>query len=223
MTVDSLASMIDHTLLKPEATPDQVKELCAEARRHRFKTVCVNSRYVPLCRSALLGSGVEVCTVVGFPLGSSETMTKVHEALRAIEAGAIEIDMVLWIGGLIAGEDQAVEEDIRAVADAVRSRDAVLKVIFETCSLDKVQIRRACEISIKSGAHWVKTSTGFGSGGATVEVVRLMAGEVHLHGLKVKASGGIRTLADARNMIEAGAERLGTSSGVKIIEELLQR
>jgi deoxyribose-phosphate aldolase len=221
MTAESLAAMIDHTLLKPEATPEQVRTLCAEAREFHFKAVCVNSRFVSLCKEELEGSGVEICTVAGFPLGSSESSTKVHEAVCAMEQGAGEIDMVLWIGGLIAGADREVERDIREVAEAVRRKDASLKVIFETSALTEAQIRRACELSVAAGAHWVKTSTGFGLGGAKVETVRLMVQEVHRQGLKVKASGGIRTLADAHAMIEAGAERLGTSSGVKIVLEQL--
>ncbi|MBL0062629.1 MAG: deoxyribose-phosphate aldolase [bacterium] len=221
MTTEQLAAYIDHTVLKPEATLEQVEKLCAEAREYKFKTVCVNPRFVKRCAELLEGSTVAVCTVVGFPLGATSTESKVAECLQAVLDGATEIDMVLWIGGLVEGRQAEVEFDIHAVADVCRRGGASLKVIFETAMLTEEQIVTACNLSVKAGARWVKTSTGFGPGGATVEAVKIMHREVSAHGLKVKASGGIRSLADFNNMIEAGAERIGTSSGVGILKELL--
>lgn len=220
MTREQAAAFIDHTLLKAEATAAQIEKLCDEAAQHKFKTVCVNSRFVKKCAERLQDSGVTVCTVVGFPLGAMSTEAKLAEATRAIADGASEVDMVLWIGGLLSGEDDLVANDIGELAYACRERGAALKVIFETAALSEPQIVRGCQLSIVAGAHWVKTSTGFGSGGATVEAVRLMHREVATHGLKVKASGGIRTLADFERMIEVGAARIGTSSGVAILNEI---
>ncbi len=221
MTAEQLAAYIDHTILKPEATLDQVEKLCAEAREYRFKTVCVNPRFVRQCAELLEGSGVAVCAVVGFPLGATSTESKVAECLQAVSDGATEIDMVLWIGGLVGGKHAEVEFDIHAVADGCRRSGASLKVIFETAILTDEQIVVGCKLCVQAGAKWVKTSTGFGPGGATVEAVKIMHCEVSAHGLKVKASGGIRSLADFNKMIEAGAERIGTSSGVGIVKELL--
>ena len=223
MTAEQLAAFIDHTILKPEATLEQVEKLCAEAQEFRFKTVCVNPRFVSRCAVLLEGSGVAVCTVIGFPLGATSTESKVAECLQAVADGATEIDMVLWIGGLIGGRNADVEFDIHAVADACRRSGASLKVIFETAMLTEDQIITACGLCVRAGAKWVKSSTGFGPGGATVEAVKIMHREVSAHGLKVKASGGIRTLADFNKMIEAGAERIGTSSGVGIVNELLSQ
>ncbi len=220
MTRELVVSLIDHTLLKPDATPAQVVTLCDEAREYSFKTVCVNSRFVAQCKRELAGSGVEVCSVVGFPLGAMSTQAKVAECLQAVSDGATEVDMVLWIGGLLSGEDKTVEHDIRAVSDACRRMGTQLKVIFETAMLSDEQIVTACKLSVNAGAQWVKTSTGFGPGGATVEAVRLMHREVVAHGLKVKASGGVRTLAALTKMVDAGAERIGTSSGLAIVREL---
>lgn len=220
MTREQLASYIDHTALKPEVTPEQVKKLCREALEYSFKTVCVNSRFVSLCAAELKDSSTAVCSVVGFPLGAMSTEAKVAECLLAVDNGATEIDMVLWIGGLLSGEFRDVEFDIRALADSCRRSGAELKVIFETALLSEALIVSACDLSVRAGAQWVKTSTGFGSGGATIEAVSRMHGEVSPHGLKVKASGGIRTLADVQKMIAAGAERIGTSSGVAIMGEL---
>lgn len=221
MTAEQLAAYIDHTLLKPEATLEQVEKLCAEAREYKFKTVCINPRFVKQCSEQLEGSGVAVCTVVGFPLGATSTESKVAECLQSVSDGSTEIDMVLWIGGLVGGRYAEVEFDIHAMADACRRGGASLKVIFETAMLTEEQIVVGCKLCVQAGAKWVKTSTGFGSGGATVEVVKIMHREVAGHGLKVKASGGIRTLVDFNKMIEAGAERIGTSSGVGIVKELL--
>lgn len=220
MTKKQLAAYIDHTILKPEATTEQVEKLCAEARGHAFKAVCVNPRFVKLCTKLLEGSDVIVCTVIGFPLGATSTESKVAECLQAILDGATEIDMVLWIGGVLNGRLAEVEFDIRAVADACRRGGASLKVILETAMLSEAQIVAACEACVRARAQWVKTSTGFGPGGATVEAVTVMHREVAPHGLKVKASGGIRSLAEFNKMIAAGAERIGTSSGIAIFKEL---
>ena len=219
ITPDQLASCIDHTALKPEATPAQIEQLCREALQYHFATVCVNPVFVPLAAQRLHESSVKVCTVIGFPLGASATDAKVHEALTAIQQGAHEIDMVLWVGGLKAGRDADVESDVSEVARVCHNNGAILKVILECALLDESEKRRACEMCVQAAADYVKTSTGFGPGGATVEDVRLMSELVKPHGLGVKAAGGIRTYADAMRMIEAGATRIGASASVKIIEE----
>lgn len=221
MKPEQLSAFVDHTLLKPEATLAQIHKLCDEAAEYRFKTVCVNSRFVKECANRLQGTGVDVCTVVGFPLGAMSTEAKSAECRIARTDGANEVDMVLWIGGLLSGDDVKVANDISEIAYCCREQGTALKVILETAMLSEPQIVRACELCLVAGAHWVKTSTGFGPGGATVEAVRIMHREVSEHGLKVKASGGIRTLADFRAMVNAGAERIGTSSGVAIVKELL--
>ncbi len=209
-----LAGMIDHTLLKTEATPKQVERLCEEARKFGFATVCVNSSYVPLCVSRLEGSPVRVCAVVGFPLGAMATEIKAAEANWAIERGASEIDMVMAVGRLKAGDSVFVREDIAAVRKASEGR--ALKVILEASLLDEAEKIRGCEIAREAGAEFVKTSTGFGSGGATVEDVRLMRGVIG-DTMGVKASGGIRDRATAIRMIEAGATRLGTSASIELV------
>lgn len=214
----TVAKTIDHTLLKPIATAEQVRELCAEARANKFASVCVNPVWVPLVAKELAGSEVLVCTVIGFPLGANATETKVEEAKLAVKQGAREVDMVINLGAMKAGDHRAVEDDIRAVVKAAASKAAV-KVIIETCFLSDEEKRVACELAVKAGAHFVKTSTGFGSGGAAAEDVRLMRKTVG-SACKVKASGGIRSYHDAIQMLEAGADRLGTSSGVAIIAEL---
>jgi deoxyribose-phosphate aldolase len=211
-----LARIIDHTLLKPEATADQIARLCDEAREYGFGSVMVNPSYVALASSKLQGSGVIVGAVVGFPLGATPTSVKVFEAAEAILLGAREIDMVLNIGALKSGDRALVASDIRAVADLVHAQKSLLKVILETGLLTHNEKFAACEIAEKAGADFVKTSTGFLGGVATVEDVTLMRGAVTIG---VKASAGIRNAADARKMIEAGANRLGTSSGVAIIRE----
>ena len=210
----ALARYIDHTLLKPEATAAQIIELCAEAREHEFRTVCVNSRYVPLAARELDGTAVGVCSVVGFPLGAMDSASKAAEAATAIGAGATEIDMVVAIGAVKSADWEGVRSDIQAVYRACG--ETPLKVIFETCLLDENEIRQLCEICSGIGVAFVKTSTGFGSGGATLEHVRLMADSVE-EGVEVKASGGVRDSETALAMIEAGATRLGTSSGVAIV------
>ncbi|SEJ01407.1 deoxyribose-phosphate aldolase [Deinococcus reticulitermitis] len=209
-----LAPYIDHTLLKATATPADIEGLCAEAREHRFAAVCVNPVYVPLAKAALAGSGVKVATVCGFPLGAVSPEQKAAEARLSAEAGADEVDMVIHIGAALAGDWETVEADVRAVRRAIP--DTVLKVIIETCYLDGVEKERATEAAVAGGADFVKTSTGFGTGGATVDDVRLMS-RVIAGRAQIKAAGGVRTPADARAMIEAGASRLGTSGGVALV------
>lgn len=215
-TQASLAKTIDHTLLKAVGTEAQVRELCAEARRHGFASVCVNPVWVPLCARELAGSEVLVCTVIGFPLGANRSETKAAETRQAVAEGADEVDMVIHLGAAKAGDWKAVEEDIRAVVKAAGT--ARVKVIIETCYLTDDEKVKACEASMRAGAHFVKTSTGFGTGGATAEDVRLMKRTVG-DTLQVKASGGIRTCEDALKMLEAGADRIGASSGVAILGE----
>jgi deoxyribose-phosphate aldolase len=213
----NLAAIIDHTNLRPEATPRDIARLCDEAREVGFGAVVVNPCHVALAFANLQNSGVRVGAVVGFPLGATLTNVKVFEAEEALKLGAREIDMVLNIGALKAGDRELVLSDITGVADAVRERKALLKVILETGLLTREEKLAACEISERAGADFVKTSTGFLGGVATVEDVALMRSAVKIG---VKASGGIRTAGAARAMIEAGANRLGTSSGVNIIREL---
>jgi deoxyribose-phosphate aldolase len=214
-----LAAMIDHTALKPETTPSQIEQLCREAREYKFASVCVNPVYVSVASRLLEGSEVKTCAVVGFPLGATTTSSKVFEACEAIRLGAREIDMVLWVGGLKSGQYGWVEQDIADVAHACRDAGAILKVIFECVLLNDEEKKRACEMCIRAGAQFVKTSTGFGTGGATIEDVRLMSEVVKPAGLGVKAAGGIRTFMDALVMIDAGATRLGASAGCKIVDE----
>lgn len=213
----TLASLIDHTLLKPTASRAQIGQLCEEAQRYHFASVCVNPVHVPMAAELLQGSGVKVCTVIGFPLGSTSTMAKVLEARDAVAAGAEEIDMVINIGSLLEQDYAKVYSDIKGVRDAVSRQ--LLKVILETGYLSKEQIVRGCILAKMAGADFVKTSTGFGPGGATVEDVKLMR-DVVGDDCGVKASGGIRDLATAIAMIKAGANRLGASSGIAIIEGL---
>jgi deoxyribose-phosphate aldolase len=208
---------IDHTLLKPEATRAQVVAVCAEAREHRFASVCVNACYVPLVAKELKGSGVKVCTVVGFPLGVSPTSVKLTETRWVLDHGAQEVDMVMNIGAAKNADWEHVEKDIRILAETCHQSGAILKVILETCLLEEAEIVRACQVAWAAGADFVKTSTGFSSGGATVEHVRLMRQTVGQN-LGVKASGGIKDAATAQAMIKAGASRLGTSSGVAIVQ-----
>jgi deoxyribose-phosphate aldolase len=214
MNTKQLAAMIDHTLLKPEATEEQIRVLCEEAKEHGFASVCVNPYWVKQAAEWLKGSNVKVCTVVGFPLGATTKEAKAFEAKNAIENGAEEIDMVLNIGALKSGDFQTVEEDIRAVVETAGG--AVVKVILETGLLSDEEIVKACELSKVAGAHFVKTSTGFGKGGATVEAVRLMRETVGTE-MGVKASGGIRNAEMALQMVEAGANRIGASASVAIV------
>jgi deoxyribose-phosphate aldolase len=210
-----VASYIDHTLLKPDATQDQYEQLCKEAAEYGFYSVCVNSYWVPLCARILRGKNVKVCSVVGFPLGAMDSRSKGFETRNAVENGAAEIDMVMNVGALKSGDLDAVEKDIRAVARACRST-TVLKVIIETCLLTDDEKVLACEISKKAGAHFVKTSTGFSSGGATAHDIALMRRVVG-PSMGIKASGGVRTYEDAKVMIESGATRIGASASVKIV------
>ncbi len=210
----NLASYIDHTLLKATATAADIRQLCAEAREHSFYAVCVNPVYVPLAAAELAGSGVKVATVCGFPLGALLPEQKAVEARLSVEAGADEVDMVIHIGAALEGDWEAVKADIRTVRRAIP--ESVLKVIIETSYLNDEQKRAVTEAAITGGADFVKTSTGFATGGATVEDVRLMA-EVIAGRAHIKAAGGVRTPADARAMIEAGATRLGTSGGVALV------
>ncbi|MCL2547758.1 MAG: deoxyribose-phosphate aldolase [Symbiobacteriaceae bacterium] len=212
----SIASVIDHTLLKPEATTDAVRQICAEALEFNFASVCVNSCHATLVSDLLRGSEVKTCCVIGFPLGAASTLSKVFEAVTAIANGANELDMVINIGAVKEGDWRTVEDDITAVANVAKGK-AQLKVILETCLLDDQEKELACLVARKAGADYVKTSTGFSSGGATVADVRLMKRTVPQ--MKIKASGGIRDLHTARAMLEAGADRLGCSAGVAIVKE----
>ena len=211
-----IAQMIDHTMLKADASRETIVRYCKEAREHKFASVCVNSAFVPLVAKELEGSGVKTCCVVGFPLGAMLTTAKAFEAAEAVKAGAQEIDMVINISALKDKDYSFVEEDIRAVAEA--SGDALVMVIIETCLLTDEEKVKACELSVKAGAAFVKTSTGFSTGGATAADVALMKKTVDGKAL-VKASGGIRTPEDAKALIEAGADRIGAGNGIPLIQE----
>ncbi|MGE7781343.1 deoxyribose-phosphate aldolase [Peribacillus sp. NPDC097264] len=210
------AKLIDHTLLKADATEKEIVRLAEEAKEYGFASVCVNPQWVSLAAKELEGSDVKVCTVIGFPLGASTTAVKVFETQDAISNGAEEVDMVINIGLLKAGNDDAVEADMKAVANAAHGK-ALLKVIIETCLLTEEEKVRACQLVVNAGADYVKTSTGFSTGGATVEDVMLMRKVVGPN-LGVKASGGIRDKNDLEKMAKAGATRIGASSGVKIMQ-----
>jgi deoxyribose-phosphate aldolase len=213
-----ITKFIDHTLLKPEATPAEIEKLCQEAKEYHFAAVCVNPPYVKQCAQLLRGTDVDVCAVVGFPLGAHTTATKVFETQQAIADGAREIDMVINIGALKARQYDVVRDDIRAVCDAAHARGAIVKVIIEAALLTDDEKVRACELARDAGADFVKTSTGFGPGGATVHDVALMSRTVGGQ-LGVKAAGGIRNYEQAQAMIAAGATRIGASAGVKIVVE----
>lgn len=212
------AAMIDHTLLKPEATKEQVRTLCEEAVKYGFHSVCVNSSFVYYCASLLKNTDVKVCTVIGFPLGAMSTAGKAAEAKAAVADGAGELDMVIHVGMIKSGDWDYVRQDIASVVEAADGQ-ALVKVILETCLLTDEEKEKACRICLEAGADYVKTSTGFSSGGATVEDVALMRRTV---GDKagVKASGGIRTLADVKAMTRAGASRIGASAGIAIVKEM---
>ena len=216
MSASEISKRIDHTLLKPEASQSSFDKVCREAVQYGFKAVCVNSAWVAYVTQKLRGSSVAVCAVVGFPLGVTHRAVKAFEAEKAIEDGASELDMVLNIGALKGGDLKNVEADIRAVRQAAAGA-TVLKVIIETCLLKNPEKVRACEIAKHAGADFVKTSTGFSSGGATVEDVALMRQIVGAE-MGVKASGGIKDWLAAVAMIQAGADRIGTSAGVVIVE-----
>lgn len=217
ITKKELASYIDHTLLKPDASRAQILEVCKEAKEYHFASVCVNSCWIPLVASELQGSGVAPCTVIGFPLGACLTSVKVKEAVDSIASGAEEIDMVINVGAVKSCEWDVVRSDIAAVNEV--KGNAKLKVIIETCLLTDEEKVRVCEIAKEVGVDFVKTSTGFSTGGATAEDIALMRKTVG-ENIGVKASGGVRTLDDALAMIKAGASRLGASAGVKIVNGL---
>lgn len=212
--MSELASYIDHTLLKPDATRAQLEQLCAEAAEHQFSTVCVNGSRVELAYSLLEDSDVQVCTVVGFPLGTMDADAKRYETEVAVDLGASEIDMVMNVGRFKDGEHDYIVREIRDVVEA--ADDRVVKVILETCLLTNDEIAQACKLVTQAQAHFVKTSTGFGNAGATLEHVRLMRETVGQFA-GVKAAGGVRNANDAQAMIEAGATRIGTSNGVAIV------
>ncbi|HTC94434.1 MAG TPA: deoxyribose-phosphate aldolase [Terriglobales bacterium] len=213
------AKLIDHTLLKPEATTDQVTQLCREALKFGFASVCVQPCYVPLTGSLLQGSAVKVCTVIGFPSGATLSECKRFEASEVLRLGARELDMVINIGALKSRDHAAVQADIQSVAEVTHQGGAILKVIIETALLTREEKIKACELAVAAGAEFVKTSTGFAGGGATVEDVALMRQAVGDRA-KVKASGGIRSAADFQAMVSAGADRVGASASVAIMREL---
>ncbi|WP_066293295.1 deoxyribose-phosphate aldolase [Bacillus sp. FJAT-29937] len=215
---NNVAKMIDHTLLKADAAKEQIIKLCTEAKEYNFASVCVNPAWVKLSSELLNGTDVKVCTVIGFPLGASTPETKEFETKNAIENGATEVDMVINIGALKGGDHELVERDIRAVVNAAKGK-ALTKVIIETCLLSDEEKVRACELSVKAGADYVKTSTGFSTGGATAEDIALMRKTVGPN-IGVKASGGVRSAEDAQKMIQAGATRIGASSGAAIVNGL---
>ncbi|AGK54974.1 deoxyribose-phosphate aldolase [Bacillus sp. 1NLA3E] len=215
---NNVAAMIDHTLLKADAKKEQIELLCKEAKEYKFASVCVNPTWVRYASEQLKDSSVKVCTVIGFPLGASTTETKAFETKNAIENGAEEVDMVINISALKDGNDDLVENDIRAVVSAAKGK-ALTKVIIETSLLTDDEKVRACQIAVKAGTDFVKTSTGFSTGGASVEDIALMRKTVGPE-IGVKASGGVRNTSDAQSMIAAGATRIGASSGVAIVNGL---
>jgi len=218
---DKVVKLIDHTLLKPEATAEDIDKLCAEAKQYGFYSVCVNPIWVRKAKDLLRGTQVKVCAVVGFPLGAQSPDIKTLEARRALREGASEIDMVLNIGALNSKDDMLFARDIRGVVEVCDEARAVSKVILETALLTDEEKVRACKLSMKAGADFVKTSTGFSKSGATVEDIALMARTVAPRKLGVKASGGVRTYADVVKMVDAGATRVGSSNSVKIVEEAM--
>src|SRR5699024_9245316 len=212
----TVATYIDHTLLKPDATTTEIEQLVAEAKQYQFASVCVQPSWVTLCHERLQDTPVKVCTVIGFPLGATSTAVKVFEANEAIDNGAQEVDMVIHIGALKSNDDEYVYQDIHRVVQEAQEK-ALTKVIIEAALLTEEEKIRACRLAKKAGADFVKTSTGFSSGGATLEDVRLMRVTVGSK-MGVKASGGIRDARDAKAFIEAGASRIGASAGVDIVE-----
>ena len=215
MIMRLLNTYIDHTLLKATATQNDIINLCEEAKQHNFFSVCVNSCYVSLAKKHLIGSGVKVCSVIGFPLGAMSTQAKVNETKTALKDGANEIDMVINIGFLKSKDFDAVWKDIKAVKDCMPNN--ILKIILETCYLEELEIIKASELAIQSGADFIKTSTGFGTGGATIHDIKLMKSVAQNKCIKIKASGGIKDRITALEYINLGAERLGTSSGIAIV------
>lgn len=212
----SVAKMIDHTLLKPDATQEEIEQLIKEAKQYDFASVCINASWVQLAAQQLKETEIDVCTVVGFPLGATTTAVKKYEAEEALESGANEIDMVMNIGALKSGNDELVQAEIETIAILVHRYNGLLKVILETSLLSDEQIERACQLAVAAGTDYVKTSTGFNGDGATVEAVSLMRRTVG-EKVGVKASGGIRTKDDLQRMIVAGANRVGASSSIELI------
>ncbi|MGE6630564.1 deoxyribose-phosphate aldolase [Bacillus sp. NPDC077027] len=212
----TIAKLIDHTALKPDTTKAEIQQLLEEAKTHQFASVCVNPTWVFLASKELAGTGVDVCTVIGFPLGANTTAVKAFETKDAIENGATEVDMVINVAALKDGDDLFVENDIRAVVEAAKGK-ALVKVIIETCLLTDEEKERASKLAVKAGADFVKTSTGFSTGGATAEDIALMRKTVGPD-IGVKASGGVRTKEDVEQMTAAGATRIGASAGVSIIQ-----
>ncbi len=212
-----LANLIDHTALKPGVTKEEILKLTAEAKEYGFYSVCVNPTWVAEAAKQLKGSDVDVCTVIGFPLGANTTAVKVYETTDAINNGATEVDMVINIGALKSKEDDQVLKDIQKVVEAAKGK-ALVKVIIETCLLTDEEKVRACELAVKAGTDYVKTSTGFSTGGATIEDIALMRKTVG-ENIGVKASGGIHSKADVEAMVKAGATRIGASAGVAIVSE----
>ncbi|MBD3109736.1 deoxyribose-phosphate aldolase [Bacillus sp. AGMB 02131] len=215
---EKIARMIDHTVLKADTTEKQIIKLCEEAKEYHFASVCVNPTWVKKSAELLAGTDVKVCTVIGFPLGANTPEVKAFEVTQAIKDGATEVDMVINIGALKDGNNELVERDIKAVVDAAKGQ-ALTKVIIETCLLTDEEKVRACELAVKAGADYVKTSTGFSTGGATKEDIALMRKTVGPD-IGVKASGGVRNAADAEAMIAAGATRIGASAGIEIVKGL---
>jgi len=214
--MEKMEKYIDHTLLKPESTDMDVQKVCLDAKKYNFKSVCINPGWVKYTADLLKDSDVETCTVIGFPLGANTSKVKAFEAEQAVKEGATEVDMVINIGALKSDDYALVYDDIKAVVDAVKGK-ALVKVIIEACLLNDNEKVRACEAAKRAGADFVKTSTGFSTGGATLEDVKLMRKTVGPD-MGVKASGGVRSIEDAKAMIEAGATRIGTSNGVAIVE-----
>lgn len=217
LKIEELAKMIDHTLLKQYISNEELLQLCNEAKKYNFKTVAINNAAIPFCKKVLDGSDVLCDAAVGFPLGQSTIETKVFETIDAIEKGAGEVDYVVNIVEIKNDNWSYVEEEMKRIVEVCNERDVVSKVIFETCYLTDEEKRKLCEVALKVKPTYIKTSTGFGTNGATIEDVKLMKGYVG-DNIKIKASGGIKSIEDALAMIEAGASRIGTSSGVKIIE-----
>jgi deoxyribose-phosphate aldolase len=217
--IDGIIQKIDHTLLKADAREDDLRRLCAEAKQYGFTVIAINPCWIPLCKKELEGTGIMITATVGFPLGQMLTETKASECRDAINAGAAEIDMVMNLGKLLSGDEDYVFADIKAAADCCHRRGVKCKVILETCLLTEDHIVRACTLAERAGADYVKTSTGFNGPGATVEHLRLMRKSCG-PAVKIKAAGGIRSLAQARAMVEAGADRIGTSAGISIAAEL---
>ena len=216
--VKDLAKYIDHTVLKATATAKEIEVLCCEAKKYGFASVCVNTYFVAMAKKLLKGSSVKVCTVVGFPLGAMVKEAKAFEAVKAVADGAREVDMVMNVSAFKSGELKYVEDDMRLLVSSVPD-DICVKVILETCYLTLDEVKLASELAMNAGANFVKTSTGFGTGGATLENVRAMKGVVG-DNLEVKASGGVKDLETAKQMIKAGATRIGTSSGVELVNGL---